>query len=65
MKYEVMRDEEGRTILRLGLNHNVSFAPECSVEDIVLGVTALIEKVVGISTFELVQAVLQESGQGA
>ena len=56
MKYEVFKDDEGNVILQLGLNNNVCFAPECTLEEVVLGVGALVEKVVGISNFELVQA---------
>lgn len=58
MKYEVYKDEEGHVILQLGTSKNVSFAPECTPEEVVLGVTELIERVVGISTFDLVTEVV-------
>ncbi len=59
MKYEVLKDEEGYVVLKLGLTNNVCFAPECTPEEVVLGVSALIEKVVGISNFDLINAVLE------
>ena len=63
MKYEILKGEEGRTVLQLGLNNIVTFQPDATVDDIVLGVTVLIEKVVGISAFELAKAVLTDMGK--
>jgi hypothetical protein len=60
MKYEVTTSEDGFVNLKLGLTHNVSFPRDCTVEDVIMGVTTLIEKVAGISAFELVNAVAQE-----
>ena len=58
MKYEISKDAEGRVNLQLGLSNSVLFAPECTLEDVVMGVNVLLEKVVGISTFELVTEVM-------
>jgi hypothetical protein len=59
----VFRDEyTGEVNLQLGTSKSVTFDPTCSLEDVVLGVTDLIERVVGVSTLELVQVVGQELG---
>lgn len=62
MKYSVTKDAEGRIALQLGLNHFATFEPDATPEHVVMGVTALIEKVVGISAFELANAVASEFG---
>jgi hypothetical protein len=60
MKYEVTKNDEGQAILKLGLNHSVTFDAGATVEEICEGVEQLIQAVVGISAFELVTAVLTE-----
>lgn len=60
MKFETRTEEDGRVILKLGLSHEVHFPPELNPEMVVVGVANLIEAVSGISSFELVQAVVQE-----
>lgn len=62
MKYEVFRLDEGdesKVVLRLGTSKNVCFTLPITLEEIVLGVTTLIENVVGVATFELVNAVME------
>jgi hypothetical protein len=60
VKYETRTDEDGRAILKLGMNHEVSFEKGIDVEGIVGGVEMLIQTVVGVSAFELVGAVMEE-----
>lgn len=69
MKYEVNKGlhtlSNGKEIevinLKLGLNHEVSFPSDATVEEIVGGVESLIKLVVGVSAFELVEAVLKKA----
>lgn len=60
MKYEVTTDDAGMVSLKLGLTHSVHFEPDAQLEDIVGGVEDLIQRVVGVSAFELTMAVLAE-----
>ena len=62
MKYEVSRRDDGRVNLQLGLNHGVDFDPDCNIEEVAIGVTTLIERVTGVSSFEMIMAVAQEMG---
>lgn len=60
MKYEVTKDAEGFTHLKLGLNHSVHFDPDAGLEDVIGGVEDIIQRVVGVSAFELTMAVVAE-----
>lgn len=62
MKYEVTKDNEGNVTLQLGLSHGITFDKDSNAEVVIAGVNMLIEKVAGISAFELANAVAKELG---
>lgn len=65
MKFETRTEKDGKVVLKLGLTHEMGFSPELNVEEVVVGVTALIEAVADISVFELTQAVINEYAKKA
>jgi len=60
LKYNVFKNEDGRVVLQLGVSNQVSFDPDCAPEDVVMGVAALIEHIIGVSMVELVAEVMDK-----
>jgi hypothetical protein len=57
--YEVTTEDDGSVTLSLG-GFSVTFRKDVTAEDVANGVTVLIESAVGVSSFELALAVIQE-----
>ena len=60
MKYETKTEEDGTVVLKLGLHHEMGFAPDVDLEGILQGIGLLVNKVAGIDVFELTKAVMDE-----
>lgn len=59
MSYKTRRLEDGRISLQMG-NVAVDFPTDATIDDIVGGINILIDKILGISPFELTLAVIGE-----
>jgi hypothetical protein len=64
VKFETRTEEDGKVVLKLGLSHEVKFSEDIDLEGIVLGVQTVIEAVTGVSSFDLVRAVIDEFAKG-
>ena len=64
MNYETRTEKNGTIILTLGLHHQIEFEPDVGLEGIVLGVQEIIESVSGISSLDLIKAVMDEFAKG-
>lgn len=58
MKAKTETNLDGSVTLTLGTHKSVTFAVNPSINEVIAGVEALIEMVMGVSAFELIQMVI-------